>query len=356
MKKLVLLSLVFVFPLIGMQGKRPASAVPEMAAESSPAQKQKIEKEQAEAMSAEKSTFERLPNELKQIILKFLTKAPGRTNEIRLQAAVNNIHNFMTQSKAFAPFLKDMLATEWIIKELARRYTHNNLIRAAIALHTDVAGQWLANYVGNNNEKRGELNVFLAEAARLQELDEVEFILKYLPSVVNGKTLNGATALMFAAENGDQPMVNYLLEIPVIDITLKSAWGSTALMFAAKNGFLAIVEQLLAKSAANINVQNQNGSTALILAAQNGHPEVVKRLLQVPGINVNLRTRQGYTALMFAAIAGYKEIVEQLLAVPGINVNLVPQGKTAVGMVREFSQSPHKDAVIKLLLDHGAVE
>jgi ankyrin repeat protein len=71
---------------------------------------------------------------------------------------------------------------------------------------------------------------------------------------------------------------------------------------------------------------------------------------------VNLQNAQGFTVLMYAAYNGHTAIVERLLAVPGINVNWRANNRSTALKVALGSKSPNKDAIIKLLKDHGAVE
>ena len=91
--------------------------------------------------------------------------------------------------------------------------------------------------------------------------------------------------------------------------TLQTSHGTTALMLAAANGFEKVVELALRRGAA-IDVQNNAGDTALIRAACYGHPAALLRLLRA-GADVTLRAH-GHTALQFAKENGHTGCVRAL--------------------------------------------
>ena len=135
--------------------------------------------------------------------------------------------------------------------------------------------------------------------------------------------------------------------------TEAKAKGFTALMFAARDGHDGIVEQLLERRDTDVNASNEYSRTALILAAQRGHERVVRLLLDRNDIDVNVVAYRrentscimceghicypkfakvrGHTALMFAAKIGHKGTVEQLLKRTDIDVNATnKKGQTAL--------------------------
>ena len=323
-------------------------------------------------------------------ILKNLVKVKvkGATEEQKLYNAIANIRAFM---EAFPKFYGDVKINEYLIKELARRYMNNSVRQVAIALATTGAGHWLADHVGNNPRAKANLGYDLVQMAAFDQLGTVRFILTYIPQIVNEKgrdgltaliaaavhnnaaiverllhvpdinvnaqDQDGATALIEAANNGHAAVVKKLLQAAAINVNAQNHKGVTALMLAAQNGHTVVVDQLLQVAGINVNAQSQQGATALILAAQNGHTPIVDRLLQVAGINVNAQSQNGATALILAAAKGNKVIVERLLQAPGLNdVNVRSfQGFTALGYARR-SNSPNKDEIIKLLIDHSATE
>ncbi len=97
-------------------------------------------------------------------------------------------------------------------------------------------------------------------------------------------------------------------------------------------------------------------TTPLIVAARNNHPTIVKRLLALGATNINVQDLEGWTALMWAAYKGHLEIAKQLLAKGGINVNLLQKHGMSALMLARASANPNKEAIIKLLIEHGAAE
>ena len=97
--------------------------------------------------------------------------------------------------------------------------------------------------------------------------------------------------------------------------------GRTALLFAASNGNEKIVELLLEKGA-DIQVAPGN-RTLLMIAAGNGNEKMVELFLE-KGADVNAVDHRGWTALLFAAKKGNEKIVELLLE-KGADVNAASQ-------------------------------
>ncbi len=85
--------------------------------------------------------------------------------------------------------------------------------------------------------------------------------------------------------------------------------GTTLLMYAASNGNDALIDFLL-RNRANVLKYNQYGDTALALAALRGYPAIVRRLLDA-GADL---TGPGWSALHYAAFAGQLEVMRLLLA------------------------------------------
>ena len=123
-------------------------------------------------------------------------------------------------------------------------------------------------------------------------------------------------AALFAALVGDEAAVRSWLERggranikredgEVTGVTLlmdtagQGSNGATALMLAAGNGHERVVE-LLIQRGAEVNLQNSEGATALMGAAYYGYARVVDMLLQ-RGVEINLQDSKGCTTLMGAA-------------------------------------------------------
>jgi len=226
------------------------------------AQEEKIEQEWQK-----KSAFERLPLELKAHILTFLKTAPGNTKEARLQAAAQNIRNFMVLNKEFNTFLNDIPTNEYLINELAKNYIARNPnqisysegIKAALVLQTTGAGRFLLQYAYSDKNEITDFGkaiaVQLFQAADENNLPRVEFILRNIPRIITAVDLNESisndyesfTLLQRATQQGNEPLVkialNALKRVNEMRSALASAPdGTTLLSLAAYSGNVAIFD------------------------------------------------------------------------------------------------------------------
>lgn len=136
-----------------------------------------------------------------------------------------------------------------------------------------------------------------------------------------------------------------------ISINTQDDVGNTALIFAAFQGHDVIVDELI-KANADLNIQGQNGNnTALLWAAYRGHDSIVDKLIKA-GADLDIQNEYGYNALMMAASQGREAVVHKLIKA---NAKLeildrYPYGKTALDIAIETK----KLATVSLLLSHGA--
>ncbi|XP_057678815.1 kinase D-interacting substrate of 220 kDa B isoform X2 [Corythoichthys intestinalis] len=124
--------------------------------------------------------------------------------------------------------------------------------------------------------------------------------------------------------------------------------GQTPLMLAAEQGSLDIVQELIRRGA-NVNLDDVDCWSALISAAKEGHVEVVKELLENSAY-IEHRDVGGWTALMWASYKGRVEVARVLLE-HGANPNTT--GQYSVYPIIWASGRGHAE-VVKLLLDGGA--
>ena len=125
--------------------------------------------------------------------------------------------------------------------------------------------------------------------------------------------------LLNAARNGNLNVVTQLLTNGVNPTTPKHPEKYTALMFAAEKGNNSMINMLLKKKAA-VDATNSEKKTALMLAAESGHESTVDKLVEARA-KVNAADEYGQTALMRAAKKGHKSTVKKLLN-KGANVDL----------------------------------
>lgn len=133
------------------------------------------------------------------------------------------------------------------------------------------------------------------------------------------------------------------------DVNERSVDGTTALLWAAHYGDLALVERLLAHGA-DPATRNDYGATAIAEAAVEGDHALIKALLDA-GADVNSPNAQGQTVLMVVARTGHVATA-QLLLDRGADVNAAEKfgGQTAL----MWAAAQKQPAMIRLLLDRGA--
>lgn len=132
----------------------------------------------------------------------------------------------------------------------------------------------------------------------------------------------GRTPLSYAVENGQDAIVDLLLERPDVEV---DAGENTPLLHAIEAGHDRIVERLLARGAdpnARDITSMTRFCTALHLAAKHGK-ETIVRLLLAHGARVDPEDSRGKTPLSWAAQSGHEAVVKLLLeagAKPARNV------------------------------------
>ncbi|XP_060908754.1 kinase D-interacting substrate of 220 kDa B isoform X2 [Labrus mixtus] len=125
--------------------------------------------------------------------------------------------------------------------------------------------------------------------------------------------------------------------------------GQTPLMLAAEQGSLEIVQELIRRGA-NVNLDDVDCWSALISAAKEGHIDVVKELLENSAY-IEHRDMGGWTALMWAAYKGRVDVTELLLEHGG-NPNTTGQQYSVYPIIWAAGRG-HAD-IVKVLLDNGA--
>ncbi|XP_028296274.1 kinase D-interacting substrate of 220 kDa B isoform X2 [Gouania willdenowi] len=125
--------------------------------------------------------------------------------------------------------------------------------------------------------------------------------------------------------------------------------GQTPLMVAAEQGSMDIVSELIRRGA-NVNLDDVDCWSALICAAKEGHLEVVKELLENSAY-IEHRDMGGWTALMWAAYKGREEVTKVLLE-HGANPNTTGQQYSVYPII--WAAGRGHAHIIKLLLSNGA--
>jgi ankyrin repeat protein len=143
----------------------------------------------------------------------------------------------------------------------------------------------------NTVNEKGE--PWLMVAAR-ESGPEVVKALMQARAKVNIKNQFGDTPIMLAALRGSLPIVKLLRQAGA-EINQP---GWTALQYAALNGHNAVIEYLLS-SGADLALTAPNGVTPVMLAVHGKKPDTVKLLISY-GFDVNAKNDKGETALVWA--------------------------------------------------------
>ncbi|GLA05528.1 hypothetical protein AnigIFM60653_006020 [Aspergillus niger] len=158
---------------------------------------------------------------------------------------------------------------------------------------------------------------------------------------------NGQTPLSLAAENGQEDIVQMLLERGA-SIETKSSKYQTPLSLAAANGHERIVQMLL-KRGASIETKSSKYQTPLSLAAENGHEKIVQMLLE-RGASVETINSDSQTPLSLAAANGHERIVQKLLKRGATTETRSSKDQTPLSLAAENGH----EKIVQMLLEIGA--
>ena len=201
---------------------------------------------------------------------------------------------------------------------MAAEYTNGNKIEVVVELRTDGAGQWLKENA--LIEKESLLDAFfwaiISDSDNRYKLplepekgiNTINFILKYVPEIINMQDQHGHNALMVTAEYNHLALTEKLLEANA-SVNLQTIEGWTALMLAAFKGYPDIAEKLL-EAGADTGIKNQEGENALIIALYNSKAEAAEKICAFYD-DINYSTPEGRSPLMLAAQNGYVEVVKK---------------------------------------------
>lgn len=123
--------------------------------------------------------------------------------------------------------------------------------------------------------------------------------------------------LILAADVGDLDAVNMLIARGA-DLDARTWDGASALMYACQNGFPDIVDTLIRKGA-DVNAVPDNGMTALISVSKTGDYEIASLLVNA-GAKIEITDENGFSALMYASAYNYPDLVELYLE-QGTDIN-----------------------------------
>ena len=157
----------------------------------------------------------------------------------------------------------------------------------------------------NVSDSRG--NSVLSLAITEKSIDVAKLLINSPSIDLERPSLAGETPLMMASYNGLLDIVKYLVEQRSVEINHP---GWCALHYAATNGHEPIVRFLLDKGA-YVDPESPNGTTALMMAARSGHINIVKLLLD-RGADLSIHNQLNMTAIDFATDNNQAEIASGL--------------------------------------------
>ena len=139
---------------------------------------------------------------------------------------------------------------------------------------------------------------------------------------INQSDCMGYTALIWAAQQGNEEVVRLLLARNEVNADKPYNYGQTPLWWASHSGHEGVVKLLLARN--DVNANNLGGpfrQTPLVSASSNGHEGVVKLLLARNDVNADKPNRYGETPLWRASLNGHEGVVKLLLARNDVNAD-----------------------------------
>jgi len=171
---------------------------------------------------------------------------------------------------------------------------------------------------------------------------------------INAIDVNGTTALMSAAKDGNILAVTYLLENGAL-IAMYDFFDKSALLLASEEGHKEVIKILLAAGADVNTIQNNElGATALIMASNRGHAEIVKILLD-GGADVNAQSESEGVygpALIEASGNGHIDVAK-ILVDAGADVNAIHNNALGDTALMRASREG-KIELVKYLIENGA--
>jgi len=131
-------------------------------------------------------------------------------------------------------------------------------------------------------------------------------------SDINQSDCMGFIALMWAAWQGNEGVVELLLARNDVNPHKPSHEGETPLWWASQNGHEGVVKLLLAQNKADPDKPNNDGRTPLWCGSSKGHEGVVKLLLARNDVDPGKPSDDGRTPLGCASWNGHEGVIELL--------------------------------------------
>jgi len=171
---------------------------------------------------------------------------------------------------------------------------------------------------------------FMEESVQRMLVDSAPF------DQLNQRDHNGNTALMWASAQGDNTLVEILVDQGAA-INVQDLVGETALFKAAARDYVNICNFLL-DSGADARLSTIDGTSPLHIAAACGNISLIQTLVS-HGAFVNSTDDEGDTPLHYAVREGRKEVIELLVKSFGADFNLENEdGETPKDLADELEE------------------
>jgi ankyrin repeat protein len=161
----------------------------------------------------------------------------------------------------------------------------------------------------SGHPRQSHAEAFVIAAGKGDQAAVEQLLSRFSTRIINKKSADGNSGLMYAAIGGRDGMIARLLEKGA-DIDAKNNEGKTALMLAAEKNRASTVILLLEKGA-NLEEKTNWGSTALLYAAGDGRYDMAALLLKC-GADVDAKNHEGNTAFLAAALNHHDAVADMI--------------------------------------------
>jgi ankyrin repeat protein len=162
------------------------------------------------------------------------------------------------------------------------------------------------------------------------------------------------SSLFWAATNGHEAVVEFLLNWGCQSLNVNDVYGQTPLLGATRNGHVGVTNLLLGQKDIKINVKDYEDHSPLSWALKTGKAEMVKILLKRKDIELNTSPVDGLAPLWWAVKKEDERLVELLLERDDIALNAVESIKGQTPLI--WAVELRKASLVKLLLKRDNIE
>lgn len=187
-----------------------------------------------------------------------------------------------------------LLMTNEDIKNTPDNLGKTPLILAVESGHVEAVDYLMRREVNIDGTDVDGNNAFLT-ACKFGMFSYASQLLELPNSNINVQDLNGRTAILIAAEDGNEEAIDFLID-KGIDISLVDNDGNTVFMKLCESHLFQKADEIVLNGQ-SINAVNNLGRSALFIACQNGDAEAIKYLLSKDDIDVSLKDVNEKTAI-----------------------------------------------------------